>query len=111
MKEKESVQFRLSTLMSNFRQSQISVVERGLQYLGLDSEDVRNLSYTELEQRLKDFNIPEATRIELWSDGSNPLKMIVKNTIKSELISRVRFVAMVKQYHSLTEKEFSDILG
>jgi hypothetical protein len=86
-----------------FRRSQISVVLSALEYLDLNFEDVAKITYKELEEKLVDYETPNAVWVELWADGSLP-KPKIRNIVHTKPISRQRFLAMIKQSYTVKEE-------
>lgn len=86
-----------------FRRSQITSVLIALEYLNLSFEDVAKITYKELEQKLVDYEVPDAVWVELLAIGSGP-KPRIRNIVHTKPISRQRFLAMIKQSNTVKEE-------
>lgn len=88
--------------MTTFRQSQIGIVLSAIEHINSDMIQVRQIPYSELKDKLKNFVIGEAKKVEILTDGSVK-KPVVRTIMHSQPISKNRFFAMIKQVYSLEE--------
>lgn len=79
-----------------FRQSEINAVLSTLDDLGLTPEEANKLKYSELQEKLVDYEIPSVSWVELWAEGSGK-KPRIRNIVHTKTISKQRFCAMLKQ--------------
>jgi hypothetical protein len=85
----------------SLRQSQIEIAIDAVKYLGLNLDQVNQTSYSELQQKLENYPIPDAKWVQVWTDGSDWQRyQSAKTIVHNKPINRNRFYAMIKQLRS-----------